>query len=307
MTAKHAIAYRLMAETDLAASLYIRKAALASLDRGAEPPSSWMPAFPRTLAHLLRTDPGGCLVAEIDGLIVGYAQALLRGDIWFLSQLFVQPEVQGLGIGAGLLGRAQQYGRENGARIFSVVSTAQPVSQSLYMRHGMFAFGIGYHLTGDLEPLRALPEPHSAKKRIVDCSGWQDRIADLDRAVFGAERRQDHAWYLAGEGSAGEESSFGLVRDGDLLGYGYAVADGGYIAPIAAYDPADQLPLLRMGAEWLLQCEVTTGNIWTVSPNATIIAALLAAGWRITRWSFLLASEPFGKFDRYHPAGGVLL
>ena len=296
-----------MTEADLAAALYVRKAAGDALDRGTGPPTSWMPAFPRTLAHLLRTDPGGGHVAEIDGLIVGFAQSLLRGDIWFLSQLFVQPEVQGIGIGAGLLRRAQQYGRENGARIFSVVSTAQPVSQSLYMRHGMFAFGIGYRMSGDLEPLRALPEPDAAKKRIVDCSGWQDRVADLDRAVFGAERRQDHAWYLASDGSAGDESSFGLTRDGALAGYGYATADGGYICPIAAYDPADQLPLLRMGAEWLLDHEVTTGHIWTVSQNVTMATALLSAGWRIKDWTFLLASEPFGKFDRYHPAGGALL
>src|ERR1700674_4194826 len=110
MATKHAITYRPMTETDLAAALYVRKAANESLDLPTKPLAPWMPAFPRTMAHLLRTDPGACLVAEIDGLIVGYAQALLRGEIWFLSQLFVQPEAQGLGIGAGLLGRAQQYG-----------------------------------------------------------------------------------------------------------------------------------------------------------------------------------------------------
>lgn len=296
-----------MTQADLAAAAYIRKAAGDALDRGTKPPAPWLPSLPRTMAHLLRTDPAGGFVADIDGLIVGYAQGLLRGEIWFLSQLFVQPEVQGLGVGSGLLDRAQQYGRDGGARIFSVVSTAQPVSQSLYMRHGMFAFGIGYRMTGDLEPLRALPEPDGTKKRIVDCHGWQDCIAELDRAVFGAERRQDHAWYHSGEGSAGEESSFGLTRNDDLAGYGYATADGGYIAPIAAYDPADQLPLLRMGAEWLLDRDVATGNIWTLSHNGTIATALLAAGWRINSWSFLLASEPFGKFDRYHPAGGMLL
>jgi GNAT superfamily N-acetyltransferase len=305
MSSSQKITYRPMTAADLAPALYIRKAAMESIVTPQQ--FAWMPSYPRTNEHLLNTDPRGCVVAEIDGLIVGFAQALLRGDIWFLAQLFVQPEVHGMGIGAGLLGHAQQYGRDNGARVFSVISTAQPVSQSLYMRHGMFAFAIGYRMSGDLEPLRKLPEADASKKRIVDCSGWQDRIADMDRALFGAERRQDHQAYLAGGVSGGEVTSFGLTRDGALAGYGYAIADGGFIAPIAAYEPADQLPLLRMGAEWLLDHEVGTGNILVMSHNATIMTALLAAGWRIGSWTFLLASEQFGKFDRYHPAGGVLL
>ena len=301
------ITYRPMTESDLAASVYVRKAANESLERAAGQGAPWMPANPHTQRHLLTTDPAGSIVAEIDGLIVGYAQGLLRGDIWFLSQLFVQPEVHSLGIGAGLLKRAQKYGRENGARIFAVVSTAQPVSQSLYMRHGMFAFGIGYRMTGDLEALRALPEPDGNKKRIVDCSGWQDQIAALDRDVFGAERRQDHAAYISGGVSAGDVGSFGLTRNGGLAGYGYAIADGGFIAPMAAYEAAEQLPLLRMGAEWLLDRETSTGSIWVVSHNTVLMSALLAARWRIGFWTFLMASEAFGKFDRYHPAGGMLL
>lgn len=303
----HQITYRLLTESDLPASVYVRKAAFESLDGTAGQGAPWMPAYPRTQRHLLTTDPAGSIVAEIDGLIVGYAQGLLRGDIWFLSQLFVQPEVHSMGIGAGLLDCAQQYGRDHGARIFSVVSTAQPVSQSLYMRHGMFAFAVGYRMSGDLEALRKLPEPDGSKKRIVDCSGWQDQIAALDREVFGAERRQDHAAYISGGVSSGDVSSFGLTRDGALAGYGYAIADGGFIAPIAAYEPADQLPLLRMGAEWLLDHETSTGSIWVVSHNSVLMSALLAAGWRINFWTFLMASEPFGKFDRYHPAGGMLL
>ena len=299
------ITYRPMTAADLAPALYIRKAAMESFVTPQQ--FAWMPAYPRTNEHLLKTDPVGCMVAEIDGLIVGFAQALLRGDIWFLAQLFVQPEVHGMGIGASLLGHAQQYGRDNGARVFSVISTAQPVSQSLYMRQGMFAFAIGYRMSGDLEPLLKLPEADASKKRIVDCSGWQDRIADMDRTLFGAERRQDHEWYLADGDSTGEATSFGLTRDGEFAGYGYAIADGGFIAPLAAYEPADQLPLLRMGAEWLLDHEVGTGNILVMSHNATMMTALLAGGWRIGSWTFLLANEQFGKFDRYHPAGGVLL
>ncbi len=303
-----AITYRLMTMADLAACTYIKKAALESIPQGPMAArSAWEPSYPRTLEHLLQTDPDGSFVAEVDGLTVGYAMSFVRGEIWFLSQLFVQPEVHGRGIGEGLLERAQQYGRDNSTRVFSVVSTAQPVSQSLYMRHGMHAIAVGYGMSGDFEPLLALPEAEASKKRIVDCSGWQDRMADLDRAVFGAERRQDHAFYLDNGASPGEVTSFGLTNGSEFAGYGYAVADSGFIAPLAAHDPGDMLSLLRMGAEWQLERDVKSGHIWSVSLNPGLIGALLKAGWRVDAWNFFMSSEQFGQFDRYHPAGGVML
>ena len=231
----------------------------------------------------------------------------MRGDIWFLAQLFVLPEAHSGGLGAQLLSQAYDYGRHNGARVFSVVASTSPVAQSLYMRHGMFCRGVGYRVSGPIEPLLALPDADGNRKRIVDCHGWQDRMADLDRAVFGAERRQEHDYYLSGDRSSGQSASFGINRDGSLLGYGYAVEENGWIAPIAAYEPADQLPLLRMAAEWLQGRGLDTGNMWVLSLNHTVLSALIAAGWRIKSWTFFLSSEPFGQFDRYHPSGGILL
>jgi hypothetical protein len=47
--------------------------------------------------------------------------------------------------------------------------------------------------------------------------------------------------------------------------------------------------------------------MWVVSHNQVIAGALLSRGWKVEGWSFLNANRPFGKFDRYHPAGGILL
>jgi GNAT superfamily N-acetyltransferase len=297
-----------MTEADLAAAAYVRKEALESLERSeGREPEPWAPApHGNTLNHVIRTDPEGSWAAEMRGVVVGYAQAIVRGDIWFLAQLFVQPAMHGLGIGQELLQRARDYGRAKQARVFSVVSSTSPVAQSLYMRNGMFAFGIGYRLSGPVEALLALPEPQGNTKRVVDCKSWQDRIAELDRYAFGAERRQDHAFYLADDSFPGAQTSFGLNRDGELVGYGYA-GEPGWISPIVAYDPNDQLPLLRMAADWLTAHEVVQGNVWVLSLNHIVLSALLRSGWRVHRWSFLLGSEPFGKFDRYHPSGGILL
>jgi GNAT superfamily N-acetyltransferase len=296
-----------MVQGDLGVAMYIGRQAMDGLLRSqGEDVQPWQPTTPFMQRHLLHTDPEGAWIAEINGVPVGYTMALVRGDIWFLSQLFVQPDQHGHGIGAALLERAQAYGSARGATIFSVIASSSRVAHALYMRAGMFATGIGYRMTGPLAPLTELPEADASKKRIVDCSGWQDRIAELDREVFGAERRQDHALYLDPDAVGTPKASFGLSRDGRLLAYGYAVAGEGYIAPLAAREPEDQLPVLRMAAEWL-ESQQERGDILVLSHNHTLMRALLAAGWKSRGWVFFMTSAPFGKFDRYHPAGGALL
>ena len=299
------LTFRPMVESDLSVSRYIAHEAMEALERSqgvaAEP---WMPADPWAQRHLLQTDAEGAWIAELNGVAVGYSMALVRGDIWYLSQLFVQPDQHAHGIGRELLRRAHAYGRDRGARVFSVVASTSRVAHGLYMQAGMFAIGVGYRMSGPLEPLLALP---GRDARLEDARAHQDEIATLDREVFGAERRQDHAIYLDDTRWPGGSSSFVLMRGASLSGYAYAVADGGFIAPMAAYDPADQAPLLRAAAAWLTDRGVSTGNLFVLSHNRTLMNALFDAGWRSRHWSFLLTSEPFAKFDRYHPAGASLL
>jgi GNAT superfamily N-acetyltransferase len=308
MPEDHTLRVRPMTEADLGVAAYIGREAMDGLARsqGGEV-APWTPSQPTVFRHILETDPGGSWIAELNGVPVGYSMAIVRGDIWFLSQLFVQPDHHGHDIGAELLRRAQEYGRDRGARVFSVIASSSLAAHALYMRAGMFATGIAYRMSGPLEPLLALPRAGAGTSEIADVSGWQDGAADLDREVFGAERRQDHALYLRSDDASGAKGSFGLVRDGELLGYAHALADGGFIGPIAAREPEDQLPLLRMAAEWLLEHETSAGNMLVLSHNQTLLRALLAAGWRSLRWTFLLTSEPFGRLDRYHPSGGTLL
>jgi len=298
------LTFRPMVEADLGVTRYVTHEAMDALDRSqGVVPQPWMPADPRVQRHLLHTDSDGAWVAEMNGVVVGYSMALLRGDIWYLSQLFVQPDQHGHGIGRELLHRAQAYGRERGARVYAVVATTSPVAHGLYMQAGMLAVGVAYRMAGQLAPLQELP-PRRGELAAAD--EHVDAIASLDREVFGAERRQDHALHLEMV-KGGESASFALLRDGGLRGYCYAWADGGFIAPMATYQPADQLPLLRAAATWLSRHGVSSGDVLVLSQNRTLMQALLHAGWRSRRWSFLLTSAPFAKFDRYHPAGASLL
>lgn len=300
-----AVTYRLLTEADLSAAVYVRKAALESLDQNRERPA-WQPNPPVHMRHLLRTDPDCAWMAEVNGVTVGYAMGFVRGSIWFLSQFFVQPEVHAAGAGQGLLERCIQAGRARGATIVSVVATPSPVAHALYMRAGMFAAAVGYAIKGPTDALLGLPAPDASQKRIVDCAGWQDRIAELDKRVWGAERRADHELYMSGALAPEEVRSFGLARGSDFIGYGYADASG-WVGPVASDSPEHTLMLLRMAGEWLRERGADEARLFALSANKAVLGALLANGWRIDRWTYFLASERFGQFDRYVPAGGAML
>jgi predicted N-acetyltransferase YhbS len=300
------IEYRPMTVADIDATGYIRKVALQELDRqqGREP-WPWSPERSPHFAHLLRTDPDGAWVATMGGTAVGFSMGFTRGDVWFLAQLFVQPEVHAKGAGRELLRRAIAAGRARGAKVISVVSSTSPVAQSLYMRAGMYALGIGYRVSGPVDGLARLPSPSGDEKLIADCVEWQDRIAKLDTAAYGGPRPADHALYLAdvwGTPSRG----FALNRDGEPCGYGYAMGNG-HIGPFAAYDPDDVPALMRMAGAWLHDAGVAEANGYFLTTNPSALGPLLHAGWKIGGWTFLLASQPFGQLDRYVPSGGLLL
>ena len=61
----------------------------------------------RLFTHLQATDPERFLVATIpdgpDERTVAFASAVVRERLWYLSMLFVLPEVQGAGVGRDLL------------------------------------------------------------------------------------------------------------------------------------------------------------------------------------------------------------
>jgi GNAT superfamily N-acetyltransferase len=295
-----------MTPADLQSTAYVRKEALhwLSRDQGREP-GPWEPFLAPHFQHLLTHDPDGSFVAEINGLAVGFAMGFVRGDIWFLSQLFLVPEVHGTGVGRELLRLAVEYADRRKARVRAVIASSSPVAQRLYMRAGMFGRGNMFGVHGSPVALRdSLSAPDANRKRVVDCSGWLDQIAALDDDVWGADRRIDHEFYL-GRGDV-EKHSFALTRDGVLEGYGYVDARG-FIGPLAAREPEGQLPLLRMAAEWLADRGVEEGRTGCISFNETMMSAFVAAGWKYDSWTYFLSSEPFGQFDRFHPSGGVLL
>jgi hypothetical protein len=62
-----------------------------------------------------------------------------------------------------------------------------------------------------------------------------------------------------------------------------------------------------MAGEYLESRGVEEATMWVPSLNHAVMRALLGAGWRSDPITYFMSSEPFGKFDRYQPSGGLLL
>ena len=111
---------RPMTVADLHEAERLSSAAFYEVDRRTFP-RSWPDPEPRTperaerwrrrAEHLLRTDPGGCWVAEQDGELVGFATSLTRELMWILASYAVRPGHQGRGIGRAVLEAALHHGR----------------------------------------------------------------------------------------------------------------------------------------------------------------------------------------------------
>src|SRR4051812_38300884 len=85
------------------------------------------------IRHLRATDPDGAVVAVVDGEVVGFAQALVRGDLWVLSLFGVAPAAQGKGIGRAVLDAALECG--DGRRGMIMVSR-DPIAMRRYFYAG---------------------------------------------------------------------------------------------------------------------------------------------------------------------------
>jgi GNAT superfamily N-acetyltransferase len=268
-------------------------------------------AILRLYAHLQATDPDGFVVAEraVDGgppAVVAFASSVRREALWFLSMLFVLPEVQAAGLGRGLL--AEVMPPAGTASLATCTDSAQPISNGLYASLGIAPRMPLIRLVGVVErdghlpPLpvgiRAVPFDELAGPAAAHL---EDEIVTLDRATAGFEHLRDHG-LVAAEGRVGV-----LFVDGGgrPVGYGYA-SEAGRVGPIAVREADLLAPVLGH----LLTTIVPRGafGIWMPGAAGETMTALLRAGFRMDGFPSLVCwDHPFADFSRYVPISPGLL
>ena len=258
--------------------------------------------------HMMLLDGERFWVAERKRELVGFGAAIVRDHWWFLSCLFVVPRLQGLGVGRELLSRVLATAPPGGVRA-TITDAAQPVSNTLYARHGLLP-------ALPLIPYRAAPSQVRGTAPLFSTEDDDDvpqagslrpeplgesavpELEAIDRVVLGFARTADHR-HLVADGRRG----WLFRRAGRPVAYAMYRANG-WIGPLACVDEADVEPVLRHTLATVVAERPAV--VWTgvPSPNVAAQRALVQAGFVYDAPpALLLRSEPFGDLSRYLPAG----
>jgi GNAT superfamily N-acetyltransferase len=239
--------------------------------------------------HLIATDPGGALVAERDGVLLGAALALVRDSVWGLSLLVVRPGTQSMGIGSALFSRALAYGDERAARGWIILASDDPRAIRAYARAG-FTLQPAIAASGVLGERRPDWPAGVREGSAADL----EMTAGVDRAIRGAARPQDLGASLA----AGQRL---LVVDGR----GYAMLDGATVVTISARDDGAAADLLRAAAaaaagDERLRVEYLTGDQGWAVDVAVELGLDIAPGGPV------FVRGELGPLHPYVPSGAYL-
>lgn len=225
-------------------------------------------------------------LAERDGCAVGVARALVRDGLWELTEFFVRPDAQAVGVGRTLLDRVLPPLGATDTR--TIIATLDPRAQARYLAAGFEARFPLYTFEGEARPHRVASD--LVVEEVGSTPAVLEALATIDRVVLGHRRDAEHGWLL--------DDRRGLLwrRHGRPVAYGYL---GESCGPFAALEP-DDIPTLLAHAETVAAEAERPLSLRVPAPNRAAIAYLLGRGFRLDPFVTLLMSDrPFGAFDRY--------
>jgi GNAT superfamily N-acetyltransferase len=292
-------------ESDLAAvyDVWYRTDVLTD-DLSTPPEKGPVPAY---LRHILAT--GKLVLAERNGEIVGFAGAVTRGDVVFLTDLFVDPLHQSGSLGKTLLRAALPDGD---GLIHSTLSSSDPRAQALYIRAGMAPDWPYFGLRLDVSATSAqAQEPQQAVEvRESPASDIPELVtADMERS--GRYRPQEHAFWMQQE----QAVPLWFRRHGRPIGYGYVRLGAGTIwhpractiGPMGAATAEEATMCVLAAVEWAAE-RAPVLRIGVPGPHGSL-ALLLKRGFHITYVDTFVSSAATPFFDPrcYIPSGGDFL
>jgi GNAT superfamily N-acetyltransferase len=243
--------------------------------------------------HLLRQDGERLWVAEAGDDVVAWSSGLVRGDWWFLGDLFVLPEAQGRGIGSRLFELAET-GAPPGAVRATVTDSLQPISNTLYAHRGLLPREVLIGFGGAPREGLRLPRLGTLEPERLTLASLSE-LREIDAAASGLDRGVDHGFHLGGGGRYG----WLFRRRGRAVAYAIVRPDG-WVGPAAALRERDIETVVASGIAALARrgAEKVRGGVTGRCEGAQ--RAFWQAGMVFDGTpGILLASRPFGRLDRY--------
>jgi ribosomal protein S18 acetylase RimI-like enzyme len=257
------------------------------------PPNTAGPTF---YAHSLRH--GELFVSEAAGRIVGFSGSIVRGDVRYLTDLFVLRERQDAGLGRALLAAAMPPD----GRVHATLSSRDPRAMALYVRAGMrpwfphflidappaVAAGLG---RDDVGVIPADPDD-------PDLVRWDTEIGGRPRAEDLSDLARSRAAVPMWVERVRSRIGYAFVQ-GSTPGY-LRHPEATTIGPVGVRDPEDAAPAVCAVAAWAA-ARASLLSIGVPGPHAAL-TPLLEAGGRITYVELFLSSrEPFADPRCYVP------
>lgn len=251
------------------------------------------------LRHLITHDPDGFMTAIDRDETLGYGAAFIRSRQWFLSQLWVLTQHQGLGAGEALLSKLLSYGENSGAREFFALVPPAGSIQALLVTHGFESivpvFCLRLTAAKAEGPAGAMARLLPAKEVTQELLARQAQgdVDRIDRIARNITRETDHIFWLK------ERSSRAVfVRQGTrVAAYGY----GGphQVGPISG--TTQDAAMCALGHAMQMALEAGPEKDITIHMPASFspaLQALLDSGATIEATSLLYGRKLTSTFDR---------
>lgn len=254
-----------------------------------DPPPARIPEY---LGHVART--GRIVVADDAGRISGFAGLITRGEVSFLTDLFVRPSAQSASIGRALLGAILPA---EGVRC--TCSTADPRALSLYIRAGMRPWWPQFWLRG-----AAMPPERFAPLDIETVVGppddpalvaWEHELGGRPRtedfAFWATEQQGVPLWFRRGGATIG----YAIVR----LGCGtLRIPDAATVGPVGARRATDAASCVLAALAW---ADARTNTLYLTVPGPhPALAPLLGLGFWIDEAYSFVSSGDAPCYDPQH-------
>lgn len=236
------------------------------------------------LFEFLANDASQFWVAENENKIVGYARAIEHDNVQELTEFFVSPNQQSLGVGSGLLSRAFA---ESGAEYRTIIATFDQRALYRYMKMGLRERFVLKYFSRKAEKVTLQTDLQFEALNLDIHLPFINRI---DKELLAHKRDSIHKWI------ASRRNGFVYKRKNDIVGYGYIGAPHG---PFALLDENDFPAALAHAESFVAE---TGGDFGAPTPliNNKAIEYFIERKYEIDSFSaILMSNKPFGKFENY--------